>query len=66
MEGRPNGMPAFVNKIPDMQVWELVAFVQAMTGNAPIDALPGRSDHLHAGTSENARPAQKPIQTHAP
>jgi cytochrome c oxidase cbb3-type subunit 3 len=66
VEGRPNGMPAFVGKIPDVQVWELVAFVQSMTGNAPIDALAGRSDHLHAGTPENGRPAEKPIQTHSP
>jgi len=63
VEGRPNGMPSFRNKIPDQQVWELVAYVQSMSGQAPIDVLPGRSDHLHYGTPENARPAEIPKQT---
>lgn len=64
VEGRPNGMPAWRNKIPDQQVWELVAFIQSMSGNEPIDVLPGRSDHMRYGTPENARPAQTPVQTH--
>jgi cytochrome c oxidase cbb3-type subunit III len=63
VEGRPNGMPAFRNKIPDAQVWMLVAYVQSMSGNAPMDALPGRSDHMSSGTPENARSAQVPRQT---
>ena len=65
-EGRPNGMPAWRNKIPDEQVWELVAYVQSMSGNEPIDVLPGRSDHLRYSTPENARRAQTPVQTHTP
>ncbi len=63
VEGRPNGMPSFRGKIPDTQVWQLVAFVQSMNGQAPIAALPGRSDHLSGGTPENLRPAVKPVQT---
>jgi cytochrome c oxidase cbb3-type subunit 3 len=66
VEGRPNGMPAFRGKIPDAQVWQLVAYVQAMSGNAPIDALPGRSDHMSLGTPENLRPAETPVQTGTP
>jgi cytochrome c oxidase cbb3-type subunit 3 len=66
VEGRPNGMPAFRGKIPDVQVWQIVAYVQAMNGNAPIDALPGRSDHMSAGTPENLRPAETPVQTGSP
>ena len=66
VEGRPNGMPAWRNKIPDQQVWELVAYIQSMSGHEPIDVLPSRSDHLSAGTPENQRPAQTPIQTHNP
>jgi cytochrome c oxidase cbb3-type subunit III len=63
LEGRPNGMPAFRNKIPDQQVWMLVAYVQSMSGNARYDALPGRSDHMRYSTPENARRAQQPRQT---
>ena len=66
VEGRPNGMPAWRNKIPDQQVWQLVAYIQAMSGNEPIDVLPSRSDHMRYSTPENARRAQTPVQTHAP
>jgi cytochrome c oxidase cbb3-type subunit 3 len=66
VEGRPNGMPSFRNKIPDYQVWQLVAFVQSMNGQVPIDVLPSRSDHMRYGTPENARPAVTPVQTGKP
>jgi len=66
VEGRPNGMPSFRNKIPDQQVWQLVAYVQSMNGQAPIDVMPGRSDHLSKGPPENARPAETPKQTGKP
>jgi cytochrome c oxidase cbb3-type subunit III len=64
--GRPNGMPSFRNKIPDAQVWQIVAYVQSMSGQAPLAALPGRSDHLAAGTPESQRPAERPVQTGRP
>jgi cytochrome c oxidase cbb3-type subunit III len=64
--GRPNGMPSFRNKIQDAQVWQLVAYVQSMTGQAPIDALPGRSDHMRYSTPENARRAEPAVQTGKP
>ena len=66
VEGRPNGMPAWRNKIPDQQVWQLVAYVQSMSGQVPIDALPGRDDHLSGGPPENAREAATPVQTGTP
>jgi cytochrome c oxidase cbb3-type subunit 3 len=62
VEGRPNGMPAYRNKLPDEQVWMLVAYVQSMSGNAPMDALPSRSDHMRYSTPENARRAETPKQ----
>lgn len=66
VEGRPNGMPAFRNKIPDAQVWQLVAYVQSMSGQESIDVLPGRSDHMRYSTPENARRAETPKQTGTP
>jgi cytochrome c oxidase cbb3-type subunit 3 len=63
VEGRPNGMPSFRNKIVDAQVWQIVAYVKSMSGQAPMDVLPGRSDHLSAGIPENLRPAGTPVQT---
>jgi cytochrome c oxidase cbb3-type subunit 3 len=44
VEGRPNGMPAWGNKIPDPQLWQIAAYVRSMslpetlaaeTGNTP-------------------------------
>ena len=61
--GRPNGMPAFGSKVPDAQVWQLVAYVQSMSGHAPIDAAPGRSDHMSARPPELMTPYQGRTQT---
>ena len=65
VEGRPNGMPAFRGKIPSAQVWMIVAYVQSMNGQAPIDVMPGRSDHMRVTTPENVRGAVTPKQTGA-
>jgi cytochrome c oxidase cbb3-type subunit 3 len=66
VEGRPNGMPSWRGKIPDEQVWQLVAYVQSMAGQLPIDVMSGRDDHLRATTPENARSATTPVQTGTP
>lgn len=66
LEGRPNGMPSFGGRIADAQLWQLVAYVQSMSGQVPVPSLPGRSDHMRAGTPENARPAQPPERTAQP
>jgi cytochrome c oxidase cbb3-type subunit III len=63
VEGRPNGMPSFRNKIPDQQVWQLVAYVQSMSGQTPIDASPGRSDHMRPHRPEIISPYQGRRQT---
>jgi cytochrome c oxidase cbb3-type subunit 3 len=66
VEGRPNGMPTWRNKLTDAQVWQIVAYVQSMSGQAPQSAMPGRSDHLRSSTPENARRAQTPVRTGQP
>jgi cytochrome c oxidase cbb3-type subunit 3 len=43
-EGRPNGMPAFRGRIPEDQIWQLVAYVRSMSGLAPMDAVTNRDD----------------------
>ena len=62
VEGRPNGMPSWRNKIADAQVWQLVAYIQSMSGQAAKLASPSRSDHLNAGPPENARSRRPPVQ----
>jgi cytochrome c oxidase cbb3-type subunit 3 len=47
LEGRPNGMPSFRGKIPDFQVWEIVAYVRSMSGQLKTDVAPGRDDHMY-------------------
>jgi cytochrome c oxidase cbb3-type subunit III len=66
VEGRPNGMPAWQNKIPDAQVWQLVAYIQSLSGQAPQTAMPGRSDHMRNGPPENNRAARTPVQSGKP
>ena len=47
VEGRPNGMPSFRGKIPDSQVWQLVAYVRSMSGQVPKDVTNARSDSMN-------------------
>ena len=63
VQGRPNGMPAFGGRIPEQQVWQLVAYVESMSGNAPKDAAPARNDDMQTGKPEMRREPRPPIQT---
>jgi hypothetical protein len=40
--------------------------VRSLSGQAPMAALPGRSDHLSPGAPDNQRPAETPVQTGHP
>jgi cytochrome c oxidase cbb3-type subunit 3 len=62
LEGRPNGMPSFRGKIPDFQVWELVAYVRSMSGQLRMDVAPGRSDHMNFKKPEQSQPKENPTQ----
>ena len=56
VEGRPNGMPSFRGKIPDYQVWQLVAYVRSMSGLVPKDVPPARADDMQNRTQQQAVP----------
>jgi cytochrome c oxidase cbb3-type subunit III len=60
VEGRPNGMPAFGGRIPDDQVWQLVAYVRSLSGQLRKDVAPSRSDSMSGASPENERPEAKP------
>lgn len=64
VEGRPNGMPSFRGKIPDFQVWELVAYVRSMSGQLPVDVAPSRGDHMAFRKPENETPEEHPTTEH--
>ena len=53
VEGRPDGMPSFGGRIPDQQVWQIVAFVESLSGQVPQDAATSRSDDMTVGKPEN-------------
>ena len=55
MEGRPNGMPSFRGRIPDDQAWQLVAYVRALSGQAPKSAGSARSDDLPGAVPGESR-----------
>jgi cytochrome c oxidase cbb3-type subunit III len=60
VEGRPNGMPSFRGKIPDDQVWQIVAYVRSMSGLVSKGAAPARSEHMNAKPPEQSEQAQQP------
>lgn len=63
MEGRPNGMPAFHGKIPEQEVWKIVAYVRSLGGLD--DALPqgAISKPLQDKASHDESDAQSEHQT---
>jgi cytochrome c oxidase cbb3-type subunit 3 len=54
VEGRPNGMPSYGGKLPEQQVWQIVAYVRSMGRFVPKAAASGRSDHMAARPSEQS------------
>jgi cytochrome c oxidase cbb3-type subunit 3 len=61
VEGRPNGMPAFGGRIPDDQVWQIVAYVRSMSGQLRKDVAPSRADALAGAPPENTRDNERPV-----
>jgi len=66
VEGRPNGMPSFRNKISDYQVWELSAYVRSLSGQVRKDVAPGRSDDMNVHRSEQRVERKTPEQSAIP
>jgi cytochrome c oxidase cbb3-type subunit 3 len=62
VQGRPNGMPSYGGKIPDAQVWWLVAYVRSMSGQLRKDVRPGRDDHMQRRPSEQSTPREPPVR----
>lgn len=71
MEGRPNGMPGFGGRLWPDQAWQLAAYVRSLSGQARMDAAPGRTDHLQAKPPEQSfdpdpAPAPRPLAPATP
>jgi cytochrome c oxidase cbb3-type subunit 3 len=66
LEGRPNGMPAFRGRIPEQQLWQIVAYVRSMSGQVRKDAATSRSDHMFMKPSEQSSPHLQPTPSTLP
>jgi cytochrome c oxidase cbb3-type subunit 3 len=66
VEGRPNGMPSFAGKIADFQVWQIVAYVRSLSGQAPMNAASGRSDHMQGKPAEQSMKPEQPKNSSLP
>ena len=55
-QGRPNGMPSFGGHVPNQQIWQLVAYVESMSGQAKATSAPSRNDDQLGALPESRRP----------
>ena len=44
LDGRPNGMPAFRDRITEDQAWQLATYVRSLSARTRQDMLAGRAD----------------------
>jgi cytochrome c oxidase cbb3-type subunit 3 len=55
VEGRPNGMPSFRDRMPAAETWKLVAYVRTLGALTPKDVWPARSDEMAELQRESPR-----------
>jgi cytochrome c oxidase cbb3-type subunit 3 len=60
VQGRPNGMPSFRDRIPSQQVWQLVSYVRSLAGLPRADVRTGRDDHMQRAQQEQSRKRMRP------
>jgi cytochrome c oxidase cbb3-type subunit 3 len=63
VQGRPNGMPSFAGKLPEQQIWQLVAYIESLTAAVPRDVSTSRSDDLNAARPEMRTERLHRVQT---
>jgi cytochrome c oxidase cbb3-type subunit 3 len=62
-QGRPDGMPSFGGHITTQQIWQLVAYVQAMSGQVEASTASSRNDDQMGALPESRQSRQVPVQT---
>ena len=63
VQGRPNGMPSFRNKLNDDQVWKIAAYVRSLSGQVSKDVAPARSDDMSGPPPESSTERKPPAPT---
>jgi cytochrome c oxidase cbb3-type subunit 3 len=66
VEGRPSGMPSFRGRIQNQQLWQLAAYVRAMSGLQPKAPSPGRDDDMQYKVDEQRTPLRTPRASSPP
>lgn len=66
LQGRPRGMPAFRDKLTDVEAWQIAAYVRALAGNVRKDAAPSRRESLSSTPPLDRLPQQPPSVEHVP
>ena len=63
VQGRPNGMPSFRNKLNDDQVWKITAYVRSLSGQVAKDVAPSRSDDMSGPPPETSTERKPPVKS---
>jgi len=59
VKGRPNGMPTWGGRIPEYQVWQIVAYVRSLNELQPKPATAARTDEMQPQrTIQDKRPGE--------
>jgi cytochrome c oxidase cbb3-type subunit 3 len=56
-------MPSFGGHVTTQQIWQLVGYVQAMSGQVEASIATSRNDDQMASIPESRQPRQTPVQT---
>ena len=59
-EGRPNGMPAWRQKLTAQQIWQLAAYVRTLSGQERKDAVSARADSMSV-TPPQTQTVRQPV-----
>jgi cytochrome c oxidase cbb3-type subunit III len=62
-QGRPDGMPSYGGHVTTQQIWQLVAYVQALSGQVEASIATSRNDDQMAALPESRQSRQTPVQT---
>ena len=61
LNGRPNGMPSFRERITEDQAWQLATYVRSMSARTRQDMLGGRADEM-ANVEPPVLDERKPVR----
>lgn len=65
-DGRPNGMPAFRDRLSQEQIWQLVGYVRSLSGLEPKLSEPGRNDTMYSHAPPSQTKPENPQKTGKP